>query len=254
MIRTSRVGTVRALLIIITAAGCASTTVKPTYESTNYGAPRPNVILVYRFAINGDEVTLNQGFFSRIDRSLGSASLTQDEQETARKAAKRLADDLVTGIQGLGLQAQLATVDQTTVPPNSAMISGAFVDINEGNKTRQLVIGFGVGKANINARMRLATWNGSGETVLATFDTHVDSGEMPGAAVTMGAGAAAQGGLTAGMAVANAGVSGVKAYRSADDPMIDRMAEKMVVSLSQYFASQGWIPPNKVKSTTWTSL
>jgi hypothetical protein len=254
MIRTSRLGSLRALLIIITAAGCGAATVKPTYESTNYGAPRPNMVLVYRFAINGDEVTLNQGFFSRIDRSMGSASLTQDEQQTARKAAQRLADDLVKGIQGLGLQAQLATVDQTAVPPNSAMISGAFIDIDEGNRTRQMVIGFGVGKADINARMRLATWNGSGETVLATFDTHVDSGEMPGAAVTMGAGAAAQGGVTAGMAVANAGVSGVKAYRSADDPMIDRMAEKMVVTLSQYFGSQGWIPPNKVKTSTWSGL
>ncbi len=251
---TSRVGIIRALLIIITAAGCGAATVKPTYESTNYGAPRPNVVLVYRFAINGDEVTLNQGFFSRIDRSMGSASLTQDEQQTARKAAQRLADDLVKGIQGLGLQAQLAAVDQTAVPPNSAMISGAFIDIDEGNRTRQMVIGFGVGKGDINARMRLAMWNGSGETVLATFDTHVDSGELPGAAVTMGAGAAAQGGVTAGMAVANAGISGVKAYRSADDPMIDRMAEKMVVTLSQYFGSQGWIPPNKVKTSTWSGL
>jgi hypothetical protein len=228
--------------------------VKPTYESTDYGAPRPNVVLVYRFAVTGDEVTLNQGFFSRVDRQLGSASLTQDEQQTARKAGQRLADDLVKGIQGLGLPAQLATVDQTTVPPNAAMVSGAFTDINEGNRTRQLVIGFGVGKATIDTRMRLATWTGSGETVLATFDTHVDSGELPGAAVTMGAGAAAQGGLTAGMAVANAGISGVKAYRSADDPMIDRTAEKMVVTLSQYFGSQGWIPPNKVKSSTWTNL
>jgi hypothetical protein len=77
---------------------------------------------------------------------------------------------------------------------------------------------------------------------------------MPGAAITMGAGAAAQGGVTAGMAVANAGISGVKAYRSADDPMIDRMAEKMVASLSQYFASQGWIPPSKVKTNPWSGL
>jgi len=49
--------------------------------------------------------------------------------------------------------------------------------------------------------------DGAFRTLLA-FKTHADSGEMPGAAVTMGAGAAAQGAVTAGMAAANVAVGG----------------------------------------------
>ena len=41
------------------------------------------------------------------------------------------------------------------------------------------------------------------------FDTHADSGEMPGAAITMGAGAAAQGAVTGGMAAANVAATGI---------------------------------------------
>lgn len=255
MTGTARLGTSLAILAAAAAlAGCGSATVKPLYESNNFGgSPRPNMVLVYRFAVSADEVTENQGFFARAERGLGSTSLTADEQQTAHQAVARLGKDLVTGIQGLGLPAQVATIDQV-LTPNVAMVSGAFVDIDQGNRTRRLVIGFGAGEAKIDTKMRLATWSGSSEHVLARFETHVDSGEMPGAAVTMGAGAAAQGGVTAGMAVANAGLSGVKAYRSMDDEMIDRMAEKMVATLSQYFASQGWIPPDKVKTNPWSDL
>src|SRR5207245_5566496 len=113
----------------------------------------------------------------------------------------------------------------------SVRVPGAFGDIRERNRPRQLVIGLGAGEATIDAKMRLTVWSGNADTILARFETHVDSGEMPGAAITMGAGAAAQGGVTAGMAVGNAGISGVKADPSTDDPMIDSLAAQMVAPL-----------------------
>jgi hypothetical protein len=65
----------------------------------------------------------------------------------------------------------------------------------------------------------------------------------------MGAGAAAQGGVTAGMAAANVAVGGVKAYRSDVERMAGRSADEAVAYLSEYFAKQGWISPDKVKSS-----
>jgi hypothetical protein len=79
------------------------------------------------------------------------------------------------------------------------------------------------------------------------FTTHADSGKMPGAAVTMGAGAAAQGGATAGMAVANAGLAGGKMYTSQTEYLSDKTADQVVAYLSQYFAQQGWISPDQVQ-------
>ncbi len=48
---------------------------------------------------------------------------------------------------------------------------------------------------------------------------------MPGAAVTMGAGAAAQGTVTASMAAANAAATGIKGYRSQLDAMAKRTTD-----------------------------
>ncbi|MGH7410087.1 MAG: hypothetical protein ACREJ6_03360 [Candidatus Methylomirabilis sp.] len=81
---------------------------------------------------------------------------------------------------------------------------------------------------------------------LLDFMTHGDSGKMPGAAVTMGAGAAAQGAVTGGMVAANAAVGSVKVYRSEMGQMTARSAEQAVAYLSQLFAKEGWIIKEKV--------
>jgi hypothetical protein len=161
-----------------------------------------------------------------------------------------LVNDLVSGISDLGLPAQ-AGESEMVVPPNALLITGQFVDVNEGNRARRLVVGLGVGQAAIDTKLQVISHAASGQRVLAEFTTHTDSGEMPGAAITMGAGAAAQGGATAGMAVANMGISGFKAYRSSLDPMIDRTAKKIVAQLSQYFANQGWISLDKVQQPSF---
>jgi Domain of unknown function (DUF4410) len=225
--------------------GCAATAVQPVYEQT-VGGPPPAVVVVYTFAIDPEEVTLDRGVIKQAME--GMENKTPDEQERAveQDVQSELVKDLVSGIKDLGLAAQ-AGEGEMAVPPNALLITGQFVDVNEGNRARRLVIGLGVGQAAIDTKFQVMSHAGSGQRVLAEFTTHTDSGEMPGAAITMGAGAAAQGGATAGMAVANMGISGFKAYRSSLDPMIDRTAKKIVAQLSQYFSDQGWISPDKVQ-------
>jgi hypothetical protein len=82
------------------------------------------------------------------------------------------------------------------------------------------------------------------------FKTHADSGDMPGAAVTMGAGAAAQGAATGGMVAANVAVSGFKIYRSEHEQMAARSAAQAVAYMSHVFAKEGWIIKAKVKNVT----
>ena len=68
---------------------------------------------------------------------------------------------------------------------------------------------------------------------LLEFQTHADSGAMPGAALTMGAGRRRQRGE--GISV------GVEA-------MAGRSADRAVEYLSKFFADQGWISPDKVRT------
>jgi hypothetical protein len=108
--------------------------------------------------------------------------------------------------------------------------------------------GAGASRVDTEGQVYHAGQAGQGpRTKLLEFTTHADSGKMPGAAVTMGAGAAAQGGATAGMAVANAAVGGVKTYRSEVERMAANSSEQATAYLSEYFGKQGWIAADRVR-------
>jgi hypothetical protein len=77
-----------------------------------------------------------------------------------------------------------------------------------------------------------------------------DSGKMPGAAATMGAGTAVQGDVTAGMAASSAVGGAVKEHHSEVERMAGHSADQAVAYLSEFFAKQGWIRPDQVKKVT----
>ncbi|MBI1813937.1 MAG: DUF4410 domain-containing protein [Deltaproteobacteria bacterium] len=232
--------------IVVALAGCATTNVTPIQETFATNLPPPGIVLVYKFAVNLNEVSANQGLFQKAYDAAESTNKTEQNEEIAQQVSDRLADELVKQITELGLPAHRAD-QNTSVPSNALVITGHFIDIDEGNQLRRLVIGLGAGQSKIDTQVQVLSPSGDGYRTLMEFKTHADSGEMPGAAVTMGAGAAAQGGVTAGMAVANAGIGGVKAYRTAIDAMAGRSADKAAQYLSEFFAREGWISPDKIK-------
>ena len=237
---------VGGLLSAVALVGCAQTTVQPEQETSATNLPPPSVVLVHKFGVNLNQVTTTQGLYGKAVDAIDQESTTQAAQQLAQEVSDALADELVKQINSMGLPARLAGPD-AYVPANALVITGYFVDINAGNKARQLVIGLGAGESKIDAQVQVLSTSGGGYLTLLEFTTHADSGEMPGAAVTMGAGAAAQGGMTAGMAAANVAVGGVKAYRSAMGAMAGRTADKTAAYLAKFFVSEGWIAPGAYK-------
>lgn len=230
-------------LLSLVAAGCAKTTVQPLRESYAI-RPRPRVVLVYKFAVDARDVTENQSLFAKGVNAVGSPAEDERTAEIGRQVAERLAQDLVAKINDLGLPAQVAPPG-TRVPPDAVVIVGNFVDIDEGSRLRRVVIGFGAGGSNVDTQVRVLAPTATGYQPLLEFSTHADSGSMPGAAATLGAGAAAQGAVTGGMAAANAAVGGVRVYRSEIERLASRSADKMADHLAEFFVRQLWISPDK---------
>jgi hypothetical protein len=80
------------------------------------------------------------------------------------------------------------------------------------------------------------------------FTTHADSGEMPFAALTAPAGAAAGGAAAAASVGANLAAGAGKTYTSAMSVMAQRSAKQAVAFMSQYFATQNWSPQTMVQT------
>lgn len=233
------------LVAAVALAGCASTTVDVERESS-VQLPPPSVILVNRFAVSADEVTENQGFFQQTIDAAQGVTPSERERQIALDVAERLADVLVERIDQLGLPARRAAPGEEG-PRDAVVVTGYFLDIDQGNRLQRTVIGLGMGQATVDAQVLVRQRTPRGWYTVVDFRTHADSGAMPGAALTMGAGAAAAGGVGAGMAAADAGVAGVKAYRSSVDTMAASSADRAADTLSQVFAQQGWIPADRVR-------
>jgi len=233
-------------------AGCAKTVVNSQYESAKWNLQRPSQIFVYDFAVTREQVHENAGLLQGTINDFQDQTTYQHEGEIMGEVRTVAADELVKGIQNLELPAQRVSAS-TLLPKGALGITGQFLDVDEGNKGARLVIGFGKGQSKVDIRVQLYgygldQYRSEPETVptkLLEFDTHADSGSMPGAAVTGGAGAAAGAAVGAVVGV-NAAIGAVKSYRSSMGAMTAKSAEQAVDFLSEYFFRHGWIRPGKV--------
>lgn len=239
------------LLLTAIAAGCAPANVSPGTLSAPVAAARPSQIVVYQFAATPAEVTQNQSIVQRAYRAVAmNAEQRQKSQaETGHEAAQILADNLVTRLRALGFQVEQLPRG-SAAPPGALVVDGSFVNIDEGNRLRRLAIGFGAGASKLDTEVNVSQIVDGAPNQLLEFKTHAESGKMPGAAMTLGAGAAAQRGLTVAAGAASAGLAGVKTYRSTMGFLADSTAKQITAYFSQYAANQGWIGQDKVEKAS----
>lgn len=237
------------LALAVMLAGCASASVTPDTSGpplTTASSVRPGRIVVDDFAFSASQVSENTAIGARILNSFSSTPAEQREDAIGKEAADALAAEIAKQLGDLGftvVRGNATTVSQE----GDLLIDGEFLNVDEGNRLRRLVIGFGAGASKLDTQVNVYRVTAGARNSLLQFTTHADSGRMPGAAVTMGAGAAAQGGATAGMAAANVAAGGAKTYTSQVAYLSDKTADQVVAYLSQYFAQQGWISPDQAQ-------
>ena len=204
--------------------------------------PKPQVVIVDRFAASADEVELDEGLSTEIEQSMkarAGTSRTEQELEAGRKVADAITDKLVVEIQDMGLSAERGG---RTVPlgvQNALLIKGQLVSIDQGNRTERLIIGLGAGRSDVRAHVQVYEVTPAGRRLLDTIEVDAKSGLTPGMAETMGAG-----GLAGHLLVATL-VGG--AVHVADESIgvnvvadADRASKGIAKQLSALFAQQGW--------------
>lgn len=223
-------------LVVVTAAlaGCGPTQSRIEMESRAVGLPKPALVYVYDFAVDPSQVHLDPGGpVSRRLKEISGESEPQAEQIVAlgRKVADRIAADLVSRITAMGLNAERAAPGNE-LRADAVAVTGQFADIDEGNKLRRLAIGFRQGQSKVGANVQLVRRTDAGATEpLLEFITAAESAPLPGAAVTMGAGAGVR---------AAAASTGAKSLGDTVQSDADRLAARIANQLQQFFAKQGW--------------
>jgi hypothetical protein len=234
-------------------ASCARGHVEQVGASAGPALPPPARVVVYDFGVSPEAVRLNQGMGARLQRGMESEEDVSEQKlriATATQAA--LAAGLVRGLAGYGLpveQAGMGAPGGAGADASPALlVRGRILSVDEGNRARRVVIGFGAGASRITAEAELyyVPATGGAPVSLAMFTAESDSGRMPGMAVPVGAGAAA--GRAASSAVVGGTLHGASEMRATgDEQNAQRLAAPLAKKIGSFAASQGWIPASAVR-------
>jgi hypothetical protein len=228
------------ILFLVVVAGCAGASSTPQYQAAPAVAARPSKVIVYPFAVNPSDVTLNQGILARGYRSLSGEDQSAQQDKLAHDLAENVCQQVAAGLVEKGYTAICQERGIPVVGDNVLIVDGELTDISEGNRLRRTVIGLGSGASTMDTSVYVSQKSGEvpAKQVL-TFNTHADSGKMPGAAV-MGPAGAAAGGSAAVIVGANAAMGAVKGHTSSMGVFADKTSKEILKSLTNYFVQIGW--------------
>ncbi len=232
------------MLLALAAAGCASATVTPEKVAAPMKPSRPRIVYVRNFGVVASDVKESHGLISKTEREFSSTPEEERQMEIGHAAAKELSDRLAKDLGALGFTVE-EQEGEVPVTGDVLLVEGEFRNVDEGAATRRVIVGFGAGKSTLDTQVRVYRIIGGSRQKVLELATHADSGELPGTALTMGAGAFATGGLTVAGGAAAGGISGGKAYLGRVNYLADKTADQVNAYLSHYFAEQGWIEADK---------
>jgi len=233
----ARLGAAAAVLATALVA-CAPTHVQQSQTYSGALLPRPDIVVVNDFAVTPEEVRLDSGLRARLMNAVSPAPASQREIEDGRKVTATISRTLVEEIRKMGLPARQGLPGESPGAGNRLIVDGQMVSIDEGNRTRRNLIGLGAGHSTVEADMQVYYDSSNGARLLESFEGVAESSRKPGAAETMGVGAAT--GRAAESAAVGVG-TGVISGSDADSDA-QRMAKEIAKKLSALFARQGWIP------------
>lgn len=237
MIRT-RIGRMAMFLLsgfaLVILGGCPKAIVTQT-KATVGPLPRPDMIVVYDFAVTPAEVKLDQGMMQKVLRDSSSRAVSKEETVLGHAIANKLSEDLVAELRKAGIAATRAGL-QVYPSGTTVILTGEFITIDEGDQTKRIWIGFGLGGTELRTRVQLI----QGRQLIAEGETKTRSSLKPGMLVS--------GGLAAGAESAVPLIVGGTAHtisetvRGTIEADAARTAEQVAERVKKAYQERGWLP------------
>lgn len=146
----------RRLLQLMMVAGClsAASTLSAAADSAPFAAPAP-IVYVSDFDLDVAKVTPDSGPGQRVRRlrgllPSGPGPLGKDKnpQDHARDIVNEMADALTADLKKGGVDARRIAPGQP-LPATGWQVRGVFLSVDDGNRLRRAMVGFGAGQNDI---------------------------------------------------------------------------------------------------------
>lgn len=231
---------VLVFILFLVSAGCTTVDTIEEYSGPEPLA-RPQVVIVKNFAYSPSHIDLNSGIIAKLERKVESRNPSVEELQLGRAVSNALVKKLVSKLSELGLDAQ--SFDPEMLPATDyLLIEGQLISIDQGNRARRIIIGLGFGESVVKTLCQVYDVSDSGRVLAQEFETVAHSSYKPGAAETMGIGAAVGVIGTAAATSAASDVVGETLGANVEEEA-ERTAKKLVEKMQPFFVEQGWILP-----------
>ena len=228
---------ISCLLVMMVAAGCASTQVTGREKIVTEKLPRPAQIWVYDFADTPDDVPADSEFAGQ--SSAPATPPTEEQLALGRQLGTGIAAQLATAIRAMGLPAAQVT---TPVTPqvNDIVIRGYLVSIDQGSAAKRMTIGFGSGGSELSTVVEGYQMTAQGLRKLGSGTIAAEGSKGPGA--SLGAASWLITGNPVGLIVGG----GMKVYGEASgsskvEGRAKQTAKEIADVLKKRFQEEGWI-------------
>lgn len=223
------------LLLATGLGGCAGSRGQVTGEYAGEEAlPRPPVVLVYEFAVDAQDVVVDN-FGPEYVRGAPSNA---ERYRRGREVARSLADKLVAQLRKRGIPAQRA--ETGVAPPlHALLVKGHFVVVDEGDRTKRMVVGLGAGAREVRVRVQVHQRTEGGLRRIQEGVAGAQGDKMPGMAIPVGVGAAA--GRAATSAVVSGGLNVASEVTGKLDADLERLAGEIADEARVFYRRQGWM-------------
>jgi Domain of unknown function (DUF4410) len=105
-------------------------------------------------------------------------------EERAHRLVTLMSSSLVGDLNKAGVPAVHLALNAAH-PAGGWLLRGVVTHLDEGNRIRRAVVGFGAGATELDVYVSLTDLARDGDKPFYTIDTSADSGKMPGAVITM---------------------------------------------------------------------
>jgi hypothetical protein len=173
-------------------AGCQSTSTGNSTAASSASKPtlvaNPRPVVVRDFAFDVAQLHADQGLLSGRDGPVKRIMGELRPQETPAQKAARLSGLLSETIANeLAAQKIPATRETATapLPANGLVVAGEFLEVDEGNRLRRAIVGFGAGASEVLVQVAVFDPAQSRDHPILVYGTGSGSKPMPGAVVTL---------------------------------------------------------------------
>jgi hypothetical protein len=226
-------------LALVGLAGCARTSVENVQEVPSTQLPRPDIVIVHDFGVTPADVSLDRAAGARLIDAMKTTPEQEQQLKLGREVTHVMTEHLVKQISALGIPA-VAAGAATPVAGPSLDLEGQILTVDEGNRLRRVVIGFGAGATEVRSLTQVYEITNDGRRLVEDFYTTVKSSRKPGMGPMGAVGGAVEGARAAGVA---AGTSVASEFSQSVDADAKHTAEQITKELKKFFVRQGWIAP-----------